>query len=112
MSVRAFARALGVVHKAVQKGIASGRLRDSVGWNKNGQPFIADPELAVIEWTANRTRPSRHDSRPFAWNVAVLCVGHDLDGWTVSGDDPRVLDQALQVLVRGTLHEMEPGGAT
>jgi hypothetical protein len=64
LSVRAFARRLGVSHTAIQKGIASGRLRESIGGGKHGRPFIKDPELATKEWTAGATKPGPVETPP------------------------------------------------
>lgn len=57
LSVRAFAKRIGVSHTAIQKGIASGRLKASVG-KDHGQSFIADADLAEKEWSAGATRLS------------------------------------------------------
>lgn len=67
MSLTAYARRRGVSAKAVSKAHAAGRLRASVVM-VNGQPKIADPELADKEWEAN-TRP-RIDHPPPAVSAA------------------------------------------
>jgi len=48
-----FAARRGVGKVAVSKAVAIGRLSASVGRDKFGRPFIADPELADQEWVAN-----------------------------------------------------------
>lgn len=60
VSVRALARALGVNHSAVNKGIASGRLAASLTYLPNGSPAIKDLTLAITEWNAGR-RPRADD---------------------------------------------------
>lgn len=60
MSLRAFARSVGVASdNAVRKAIASGRLRKSVGYNKQGQPVIKNPALALREWAANAAKAGK-----------------------------------------------------
>lgn len=54
-SLRAYAKRRGVSAEAVSKAIAAGRLRGSVVL-VDGQPKIADVDLADREWDAN-TRP-------------------------------------------------------
>ncbi len=61
LSIRAFAKRIGVSHTAIRKGIASGRLKASVG-QENGKPCIADPELAEKEWTTGAGRLPRGPS--------------------------------------------------
>ena len=53
MSLRAFAREIGVSEAAVRKAIRSGRLKDSLGKTAKGAPVIVDPPLAEREWTAS-----------------------------------------------------------
>lgn len=55
VSLTAYAKRRGVSAKAVSKAVASGRLRGSVT-RVNGQPKIADVELADREWGEN-TQP-------------------------------------------------------
>ena len=50
MSLRAFARKLGVNHTAVVKAVREGRLVRSVTRKPSGQPMITDVELALKEW--------------------------------------------------------------
>jgi phage terminase Nu1 subunit (DNA packaging protein) len=59
LSVRAFAKRVPVAHRAVQDGIASGRLDKSIGRDEKGRPFIADEDLALQEWTENAARPAK-----------------------------------------------------
>jgi len=49
LSLRAFAKLVGVTDKAVRKAIASGRLVRSVGRDDRG-PFVRDAALARREW--------------------------------------------------------------
>lgn len=56
-SLRSLARALGVDEKAVRKGIASGRLHESVGRDGRG-PFVRDVDLARSEWVAGAAQPT------------------------------------------------------
>jgi hypothetical protein len=58
MSLRAFAKRLGVSHTAVGKGIRNGRIERALGFDLNGRPMIADPDLAEREWRDNYD-PSR-----------------------------------------------------
>ncbi len=58
LSIRAFAKTIGVSHTAIRKAIASGRLKHSVG-QENGQPCIKDPALAKAEWAAGAGRLPR-----------------------------------------------------
>lgn len=55
ISLRAYAERRGVSPEAVSKAVAARRLRGSVV-TVDGEPKIADPELADREWEAN-TRP-------------------------------------------------------
>lgn len=55
LSVAAFAKRVGLTHEAIRKAIKTGRVVKSVVWI-DGQPKIADPDLAKVELTAN-TRP-------------------------------------------------------
>lgn len=59
LSVRAFAKVLGVSHVAVLKAIERGRLRASVRVNPLGRPEIFDVERARQEWTANAGRATK-----------------------------------------------------
>lgn len=56
VSVRAFARTIGVSHTAVQQGIRSGRLLESIGRDERG-PFVFDLSLAKREWKAGAAKP-------------------------------------------------------
>lgn len=56
ISIRGLARRLRVTHKAVQNGIASGRLRRSIGWEK-GKPVVKNAALAAQEWVAGASKP-------------------------------------------------------
>jgi hypothetical protein len=61
LSLRAYALRRGVSAEAVSKAVASGRLDRSVT-RVDGQPKIADPELADREWAANtRSNGDRPD---------------------------------------------------
>lgn len=73
MSLRAFARRVGVTHAAVRNAIASGRLKDSVGALK-GKPCIADPELAAKEWAAGASKPSQGPSASAGLTQAQIRV--------------------------------------
>lgn len=53
VSLRGYARHLGVTLKGIQKAIASGRLRESI---RDGK--IIDVELADREWAASRSKPA------------------------------------------------------
>lgn len=55
MSLRAYAKRRGCSAEAVSKAVSEGRLRTSVV-TVNGQPKIADPDAADLEWNA-KTRP-------------------------------------------------------
>lgn len=76
LGVRAFARLIGVKHFAVQKAIATGRLKNSVTYNSKGWPLI-DPDLAGAEWRANtdpalqRKEPDLPPALPSASSVPV-----------------------------------------
>lgn len=61
LSLRAFAKRLTVSHTAVEKGVASGRLEQSVGRDARGRPVIVDEPLARQEWAqgASKPRPRR-----------------------------------------------------
>lgn len=63
LSLRAYAKRRGVSAEAVSKAVGAGRLHDAV-IHVDGQPKIADVELADREWEAN-TRP-RVDQPPAA----------------------------------------------
>jgi hypothetical protein len=54
MSLRAFARLVGVNESTVRKGIATGRLEVSVQYDTLGCPYIADVPLAEREWRTNK----------------------------------------------------------
>jgi len=56
LTVRAFAKLIGVSHVAVLKAIERGRLRHSVRVNSFGKPEVFDPELARREWADNAGR--------------------------------------------------------
>jgi hypothetical protein len=58
MSLRAFAKHLGVTDRALRKAIISGRLAGSLGTTASGKPCISNPELAAKEWEAVRSQPS------------------------------------------------------
>ena len=53
LSLRAFARRVGVDEAAVRKGIRNGRLERSIG-QRRGRPVILDVALAMREWADNR----------------------------------------------------------
>lgn len=57
MSLRAFARVLGVDEKAVRLGVASGRLTAAVvGRDAQGKPVITDEGKARGEWARNAAK--------------------------------------------------------
>jgi len=56
LTLRAFAKTLGVSHTAVEKGVDSGRLKESVGWDR-GRPHIKNASLARKEWKDGASRP-------------------------------------------------------
>jgi hypothetical protein len=58
ISLREYARRVGVSHTAVQKAINTGRLSACLGKDKQGNVKIADPELADREWAANTDQSS------------------------------------------------------
>lgn len=63
MSLRAFARLVGVDDKAIRHGIGTGRIPDSVlGRNGRGQPVIADVAAAREAWSANVSRPAKGEA--------------------------------------------------
>ncbi len=64
LSLRAYAKRVGVSVEAVSKAVTSGRLSASVVRDERGAPKIGDVELADREWAAN-TRP-RVDYPPVA----------------------------------------------
>jgi hypothetical protein len=64
LSLRAYAKRVGVSVEAVSKAVTSGRLSGSVVRDERGAPKIGDVELADREWAAN-TRP-RVDYPPVA----------------------------------------------
>jgi hypothetical protein len=57
-SLRAFAKSLGVAHQTISKAVRRGRLRESVGRDGRGLPFIRNPALARKEWAAGRAQPA------------------------------------------------------
>lgn len=76
-SLRGFAKRVGVTENAVRKAIASGRLSQSIGREKN-RPFVRDAELAEAEWSANsqpqpdKTKVISHDTLVEAQRSATL----------------------------------------
>jgi hypothetical protein len=56
ISCRAFSRRIGVSPEAVSKAIERGRLKESVGRDDDGKPYIKDPDLAEREWNQNRSK--------------------------------------------------------
>lgn len=71
VSLRAFAKVLGVSHPAVRKAIAAGRLSTLVvGKNERGQPVILNVEAARMEWEANASRPTKPAGAPKASTAA------------------------------------------
>ena len=59
VSLRGYARHIGVTLKGVQKAIASGRLRECI---RDGK--IVDVELADREWAASRSKPANGGGHP------------------------------------------------
>jgi hypothetical protein len=60
LGIRAFARRRGVSHTAVQKAISSGRLKDSVCRDRQGQVRI-DADLADREWGDNTDKAQQRE---------------------------------------------------
>jgi hypothetical protein len=58
LSLRAFARRVGVNLWAIQKAIASGRLLKSLGEGARGNVRIENVDLALREWTENASHPA------------------------------------------------------
>lgn len=56
VSIRAFAKSVGVSHPAIRKAIAAGRLRFGVGRDARG-PYISDEFVARKEWDAAHAKP-------------------------------------------------------
>lgn len=54
ISVRAFARRVGVTENAVRKGAKSGRLERSLARGTRNRPVIVDVDLAEREWRENQ----------------------------------------------------------
>jgi hypothetical protein len=50
LSLRAFAKSLGVSDTAVRKAIKAGRLGDAVGQDKDGAPCVVDVAKAAERW--------------------------------------------------------------
>lgn len=59
LSLRAFAKRLGVDESAVRKAIVRGRLVASVGRNAKRQPVILDAAKARQEWMDNASKVQR-----------------------------------------------------
>ena len=59
VSLRQFAKLVGVNVNAVSLAIKAGRLRQSVARDQFGSPKIADVELAKQEWAANTSADHR-----------------------------------------------------
>jgi hypothetical protein len=74
MSLRTYAKRRGVSAEAVSKAIQVGRLRECVV-RVDGQPKIADPDLADREWSAT-TRP-RIDHPIVSPGPVAPPAGHD-----------------------------------
>jgi hypothetical protein len=81
LSLRAYAERRNVSVQAVSKAVAAGRLRESVV-QVDGQPKIADPEIADREWEAN-TRP-RVDRPPAAEQGAAATSADEVPDYFVS----------------------------
>ena len=62
ITLKAYAARRGVSAMAVSKAVATGRLNASVVRDHHGNPKIADPDLADVEWSANTRR--RVDVQP------------------------------------------------
>jgi hypothetical protein len=62
LSIRAYARRRGVSHTAVQKAVSSGRLKDSVCRDRQGQVQI-DADLADREWGDNTDKAQQRERR-------------------------------------------------
>jgi hypothetical protein len=59
MSCRAFSRRISVSVQAVSKAIERGRLKESVGRDDDGRPYIKDPVAAEREWNDNKVKARR-----------------------------------------------------
>ena len=65
LSLRAFAKSIGVSDTAVRKAIKAGRLGDAVGQDAAGVPRILDPEAATERWhQTTRTGAGVRDRHP------------------------------------------------
>lgn len=74
LSVRAFAKELGVSHVAVLNAITRGRLRHSIRVNSKGWTQIVDVDLARKEWADNAGKPTKDTAEPAAQTGAVTPV--------------------------------------
>ena len=63
LSLRALGRELGVSDKAIRKGVASGRLRASIGRTEAGKPVVIDLAVAKAEWLARGGQRARTEAR-------------------------------------------------
>lgn len=88
-SLRSFATMAGVTDKAVRKAITSGRLRECVGRDDAGRPFIRDVALGLQEWIDNAGKSSRKSAQASAQGSASVAeansggAGSDSDGTTL-----------------------------
>lgn len=64
LSLRAFARLIGVNEKAVRRAVQSGRLTRSLGRDAAGRVVVVDIALARIEWQENAGKPARIAAQP------------------------------------------------
>jgi hypothetical protein len=83
-SLRAFARLQGVSHPAVVKAVRIGRLKDSIGRDLRGRPFIADVDLARREWFANASRLAKGVGRTEAVTMVTTTDGRQGASGTVA----------------------------
>lgn len=93
LSLRAFARVLGVDEKAVRLGVASGRLTAAVvGRDDRGRPVITDEDKARAEWGRNATKTRVATASDASRLLAVerargLRLANDLKAGTMVGTD-------------------------
>ena len=71
-SLRAFAQMVSVDEKAIRKAVQRGRLRESVGRDDHGRPFIRDAALALREWEDNASQVSQRKSARRSAAAALL----------------------------------------
>jgi hypothetical protein len=109
ISLSAYARHRGVTPAAVQKAVATGRLRASVARDDRGAPRIADVELADREWSA-RTQARIARPRPAPAPAAALIIDADGMAWTTREllDERAGAEALAAALVRDALTREDP----